>query len=656
MKRLIAWFITPCLLAPQVFASEVNHWQEWESAYNNALHIDDNIALSMLQDRYSALPPNTEKLYISSKLHGFMTVRGQPYYGNEIAYSPEYSSLEQAFIAGLNGELELDFSTARSKYLSLLKHSDATNDIQGKILFEYHLCRATNMQGQFYAAQVYCNALETHLRDVDETILPKHLALRVIANNQEFIGDYQASLKNYQNYLSTIPSYVDPSGVYNDAGLLLKTLGQYELAKEYLSISISLRKRQNAPLKLAQSHHSMGDILLAAQDYQGAILHFNRSKAILEEFSHVYGLTHVFLGLGKAYASLNQYKLSDQLLSQALDYAEIQSNDQLRGEIYLTLSKLEQSKGEEHAAFDYSQQAYELGEKIHSQRLQALALKSMAELAKAQGDYKLALQHYQQYLDSELTKQTHNNRSAFLALELAQREFSQKAKDTKTNKILATLEAEVLKLSSQRQTFLLVIVLLFSMLIGQLLFTRIKSRKAEMDQLTGAVNRAASIKKIKAIDGCYSHTQKHVLILLDLDDFKHINDTYGHPTGDRALSTIAQSLKKKIGEEDLLGRLGGEEFVVVIKNVDELDVRERVEQLHNSIANSSFLAENKEKLNVTASFSYLATAKPLSDFSELYSILDQALYQAKQNGKNQIIDAYNEPIYLPNSAYVPIQP
>lgn len=657
MKRLIAWYIAFAALSPtSAQAINTNHLEKWEIAYSEALKVSESKALSMLQDRYNSLPPNIEKLYISSKLHGFMTQRGQPYYGNELVFNPEYSKLEQTFIEALNKELSLDFSTARSNYLDLLKHFSTNNDLQGKILFEYHLCRAMNMQGQYYSAQLYCNALETHIKDTDQSILPKHLALRVIANNQEFTGDYKSSLETYQSYLAVIPSYADPSGVYNDAGLLLKTLGQFDLAKEYLTISLRIRATAKSPLKMAQSHHSMGDILLASQDYHGAVEHFKRSKLLLDRFNHAYGLTYVKLGLGKAYAALKQFELAEQFLLDSLNSAETQNNEQIQGEIYLALSRLDSAKGGYDSALYYAQRANDLATKIGSERLQARALRAMAQLEEANGNYAVALKHYQHYFDSELSKRTKSSRSAFLALELAQKEFNQKVKDNKSVEIIESLEREVAKLLSQRQMFLLLIVLLLATIIGQFFFSRTKSRKAEMDQLTGALNRAAAIKRIRAIDRTSAQIRKHVLILLDLDDFKHINDSYGHPTGDRALATIAKGINEVINEEDVFGRLGGEEFVIVLRNVDELDVRDRVENLHQTIARSTFEAENREKLNVTASFSYLATSKPLHDFDELYSILDQALYQVKQNGKNQIIDAYNEPIYLPSSAYVPVQP
>ncbi|MFA0411263.1 GGDEF domain-containing protein, partial [Vibrio splendidus] len=145
--------------------------------------------------------------------------------------------------------------------------------------------------------------------------------------------------------------------------------------------------------------------------------------------------------------------------------------------------------------------------------------------------------------------------------------------------------------------------------------------------------------------------KQHVLVLLDLDRFKKINDEHGHPTGDRALVHISQQIRKHLMNDELFGRLGGEEFLIMLTNTKPVDVRERVEELHYAISSTVFLTESKKPLNVTASFAYLATSNALSDFDDLYSVLDQALYQAKSNGRNCIIDAYNDPIDLPDVIY-----
>ncbi|WP_070970023.1 GGDEF domain-containing protein [Vibrio sonorensis] len=181
-------------------------------------------------------------------------------------------------------------------------------------------------------------------------------------------------------------------------------------------------------------------------------------------------------------------------------------------------------------------------------------------------------------------------------------------------------------------------------------------RLAKHDVLTNTLSRASCIRKVKSTPECEDENSRNVLLLFDLDDFKSINDEYGHPTGDRALIEISKSVKTLLKSRDRIGRLGGEEFIVLLKECEELDIFDRVKAIHNRIADTRFTSESGVSLKITASMSYLSTPSSLHDFDALYSILDQALYQAKENGKNCIIDAYNEPIYLDPTAYASTQP
>lgn len=655
MKRLFTRLTLATLLfSPLSFAQD--DLASWEQAYSEVLAKDDQRALAMLQDRYNALAPGIEKLYISSKIHGFMILRGHPYHGNQIPHNEQYSRLEQTFISALNSEEHLKFEAAKQGYLTLLKYATETNQIDGKVLFEYHLCRTLNKQGQFHKAALYCSSLSTHLDDSRLTTLPKYKALRVIANNFEYIGDYRNALKAYQDYLAIIPSHIDPSGVYNDASLLLKNLGNLPLAKEYASIALKLRSESSSELLLAQTHHSMGDILLSEGDYSAAIHHFTQSQKILERYNHIYGLTYALLGLGKANIAQKEFKKGNKFLLEALENASVQGNDQIRGDIYLTLAHSYQQQGMYIRAEDFANNAITLANAVGSVPLKGYALKALADIAEAQGQYQKSLRYYQDYVTEELNKRDKQHQSAYLALDVAQKEYIQQLQHSE----LLDKNTLLHKQLEQYKSLFYIFASGCSALIGLLIFSSYSRRKAlklaEIDSVTGARNRAATIRDIKALPRLNDTRLKHLVVLLDLDDFKQINDLYGHPTGDRALTRISEVIFSQCGKHDIFGRLGGEEFVVVMTKVDELDVSDRVDQLHKSIAMAFFRSESNEKLNVTASFSYLATSKSLSDFDELYSILDQALYQVKQTGKNQTIDAFNEPIYLESAACSPTQP
>ncbi|WP_070970017.1 tetratricopeptide repeat protein [Vibrio sonorensis] len=221
-----------------------------------------------------------------------MLLNGQPFYGNKLLFDDDYTYEEQAFIGALNDEEALDYDSATTTYKTLLANAAKPQDIDKKVIYEYHLCRSLNRQGQYYQALVYCNALATHIQDLEDAVIPRYKALRVVANNQEMIGDYQAALTTYQALLASFPPYQDPSGIYNDAGLLLLRLGRIETAKDYLYTAINLRSKRSSPLLLAQVHHSLGEVLLEDNNYPAALRHFEATREITVEFNHHYGLTY----------------------------------------------------------------------------------------------------------------------------------------------------------------------------------------------------------------------------------------------------------------------------------------------------------------------------------------------------------------------------
>lgn len=650
MKHLLAPLLALASLSVSLNVNALADKSDWEQAYSQALNSNKERALSLLQDRYNALPPGIEKLYISSKLHGFMLLHGQPYYGNQKVLNSQFADQEKLFVGGLNSEEQLDFISARNAYVSLLKEADRSGSLDGKILFEYHLCRALNRQALYHQADMYCSSLHTHIQDSEASVLPKHQALRVIANNQEFLGYYQKALDTYQELLSIIPSYVDSSGVYNDAGLLLATLGNFEQSKNYLDTALTMRKSANQQLELAQTHHSMGKVNLKEHAYESAISHFMQSKVISEQFNYLYGLTFAQLGLGQAYIGAKDFKLGTDYLLQALDSATKQQNAQIRGEIYLALAKAHLLQDKYIAATNFAEQTLSLATSIRSERLSGQALKLLADISEQKGDYQTALEHYRQYARSELNKRDKENKSAFIALDAARRDYINQIKTENLTKQNQNLKETLQTLEHHKNLFSFVMVALLLLILVQMRHQRKRASSLELDGLCGIYNRSASIRHIKLQPAVKNSDNVNVLALIDLDNFKQINDKFGHSSGDAILTEIVSLMSTHANPGDVFGRFGGEEFIVLLKDVDELDVEDRINQLQQTISDTVYYSQCQQPISLSASIAFLATKKALNDFDELYSILDQALYQAKQNGKNTIIDAYNDPIYLHSSS------
>jgi len=127
--------------------------------------------------------------------------------------------------------------------------------------------------------------------------------------------------------------------------------------------------------------------------------------------------------------------------------------------------------------------------------------------------------------------------------------------------------------------------------------------------------------------------------MMDLDNFKKINDKYGHMVGDIVLKHFASTLKKQLRGYDILGRIGGEEFTALLPGVSEKEAYGIAQRLRNSVAESVVhILHYSIKYTVSIGITSVVPTQ-YTTIEQLYRVGDQALYQAKQNGRNQVVAA-----------------
>jgi diguanylate cyclase (GGDEF)-like protein len=272
-----------------------------------------------------------------------------------------------------------------------------------------------------------------------------------------------------------------------------------------------------------------------------------------------------------------------------------------------------------------------------------ISYRLLYEIAKQQGDLAEALSYHEEYMAADKGYLNVVSAKALAYQTVNQQVLAKKQQVdalSKQNQIL-TLQQSLDRKAAE--TSRLYIILLLTVLAFIALLTyRIKRsqlrfmRLARRDGLTGVYNRQHFLAQAeRELQYCRKSARDACLVLIDLDHFKDFNDTYGHATGDRVLMHAVQSCQVHLRSTDVFGRLGGEEFGVLLPECGLDQVVGRVEQLRLAIA--TVADADVLDVVVSASFGVAATACSGYELRELLIHADDALYQAKNTGRNRAV-------------------
>ncbi len=166
--------------------------------------------------------------------------------------------------------------------------------------------------------------------------------------------------------------------------------------------------------------------------------------------------------------------------------------------------------------------------------------------------------------------------------------------------------------------------------------------ESRRDGLTGTYNRKAFDDHLQSfVERNLIHRLDFALLLLDIDDFKKVNDTYGHPVGDRVILAMANTCNHMIRSDDFLARYGGEEFVILLPGASRRNAAKKAKQICNTINSTRYTLDQDVRdgaLSLTVSIGVTAFKRGDSAASILERA-DQALYKAKSAGKNTVFTA-----------------
>jgi len=473
---------------------------------------------------------------------------------------------------------------------------------------------------------------------------PQDLQVRagsLLVNNFAATRQFSEGLVALDSYLPLLEQTVDLEPRHQGflaAGIFYNQLGQFELgqqsAERVLSEVASPRSRCFAVnLKIEAM---IGRKAAPADDaeFVGAL---NQCQTA-GEFA-VAG----FVGLNLARKMQAEQRLEDAinvLEKQAASVAQSRY-PRLMGENHSLLAELEFSVNQWDAAQRHAQEAVRLSDGTPFSLPLVIAHRTLYQLAKRRGDSAAALRHYRRYAQADKAY-LDDVKARELAFQMARHETLQKNQTiellNQRNAVLQ-LEQQVIWRTTQAVGLL---AALLALLAASIAFWGYKVKRlqmafrelAETDTLTGLSNRHHFVREAEqTLAKCQKDGADAALIMIDLDRFKQINDRYGHAVGDWVLRKFAEVQRATCAGLARIGRLGGEEFAILLPATTAVDAQALAERCRLASANIDS-SESGYHFDISASFGIADTRSAGYELHKLLMQADEAMYRAKDDGRN----------------------
>lgn len=315
----------------------------------------------------------------------------------------------------------------------------------------------------------------------------------------------------------------------------------------------------------------------------------------------------------------------------------------LVGEVHSMLAQFHFALGRTDAAESHARKAIANSAGIANSLPLVMAHKVLYDVAMKRQDDASALEQYRLFAEADKAfMDTVKTRE--LAYQLARHETLEKSRQIELlanqNRVLQ-LEQEVAAKTAQATRLLVLLMAVLLAFIGYFAWKTKKTqvsfrRLAETDALTGASNRHHfSRLAAQALDYARRSGSGACLVMFDLDEFKAINDRFGHAVGDWVLQQVAASSREACRKQDLFGRIGGEEFAFLLVGADADAGREFAEQCRRRLA-AIDTAPTGHRFRVSASFGVAGSGDGRLDFYTLLVSADAAMYAAKRGGRDRV--------------------
>ncbi|HJW46659.1 MAG TPA: GGDEF domain-containing protein, partial [Lysobacter sp.] len=506
---------------------------------------------------------------------------------------------------------------------------------QLRLLHAYQLILTGNYQNSI-------DELQDLLAEAPDVDL-QYRATALLANNYAATREFSEGFAAVNQMLELREKIVDPDlrqrGLLT-AAVLYNQAGQYDLGRHYAELILgeqtSGRSRCFAGNLRLEALLRTGQLPAEDDDFQAII-----RQCEAEHEGVATGLARGFLA--QKWHTEGKTANSIALLDEHMDEVLATRYPRLIGEIHALLAQYRLAIGDIAKAEIEAKSAIEQSSSSTFPLPLVAAYKTLYEIDQHRKDPIAALQHYRSYAEADKAY-LNDIKARELAYQLARHETLQKNQQIalldRKNQVLQ-LQQRVDKQSTQNTQLLAALLAVLLASIGywayktkrmQMSFRRL----AETDTLTGISNRHHFTRQAEqALAYCARSGEDVGLIMFDLDHFKAINDRYGHVTGDFVLTRVAQECKKRCRRNDRFGRIGGEEFAILLIGCD-LETTTRMAHVCCAHIAEVDTSESGHCFPVTASFGVTTASLSGYELTRMLSHADQMLYRSKHDGRNRV--------------------
>ncbi|MCU7555335.1 diguanylate cyclase [Alteromonas sp. ASW11-19] len=427
--------------------------------------------------------------------------------------------------------------------------------------------------------------------------------------------------------------------------LVFEYRGEWEQAISFYQQAETYYRNTNASLELANTLFGLGRAYYSTGNPQKGLSLLKDSANLALEIGDLQGAAYSYAIM--AGHLIQQGKLIDAetFLNEALGIFEDADNPYMQIQTLISLAKIEENKQQFDEAMRLLNRADDIaeGDVFLAQSIRIGLEKS--RLYASFGEYEKAYQLMLIIRDLQTRLEQQQNSQRLLELRTAFDLEQQEAKNALLTEQNLRQQTQLLN-ERKLQQYIFAMVFLLIVICLLLLYLYVNGKRhqerlellANEDELTGMLTRRKTMEVLdNQVQLAIRHNEPLVVALLDLDHFKKINDTFGHQTGDEVLRTFGSLAKSSFRTTDILGRIGGEEFLFAFPHTQPGQAEEMLRRFINDVKTIPGRIRNP-RCKVSASVGLVSSAMAETP-RELTVLADEALYKAKQAGRDRIVQA-----------------